>query len=124
MNRNLRYVAFIDILGFRNIVKQFKGRVADLGTELPNIFRADIFAALTGENVIPKPKNMTVRVSIYRGEPRDRDLYFKEGTPLRVKASEVKHISIRVYLPGKPESVFSYAYGEIPNLTRVITMLK
>ncbi|ASJ53808.1 hypothetical protein BP422_09750 [Brevibacillus formosus] len=51
MNRNLRYVAFIDILGFRNIVKQFKGRVADLGTELSNIFRAAIFAALTGENV-------------------------------------------------------------------------
>ncbi|HHT7180666.1 TPA: hypothetical protein ACTZ5A_005380 [Bacillus cereus] len=45
-----RYVAFIDILGFKGIVNSYKGKINDLGEKLSQIFNASIYSAITGED--------------------------------------------------------------------------
>lgn len=65
-----RYVAFIDILGFKGIVKSYtnKGEIEELGKKLSGIFNACIYAALTGEDtkVGESPKELPDDILFYQ----------------------------------------------------------
>ncbi|PHO06810.1 hypothetical protein BFT35_08990 [Thermoanaerobacterium thermosaccharolyticum] len=47
----MRYVAFLDILGFKNIINNFNGHINELGNILNSKFRAAIYAGLTEKEV-------------------------------------------------------------------------
>lgn len=51
MNTKERYVAFIDILGFKKIVENFCGEIHTLGNLLKGNFQAALFSAMTGQPV-------------------------------------------------------------------------
>lgn len=78
---NRRFVAFIDILGFKGIVETYKGRIDELGKKLSEIFTSAIYAAVKGEDtkVGDIPKDLPDDISFYQFSD-SVILYTKDGS--------------------------------------------
>lgn len=67
---SIRYVAFIDILGFKALVEKFQGRSDELGQMMKELFTSAILAAMTGESVHirkhPDPRTLPTDVMYYQ----------------------------------------------------------
>ncbi|MBZ9625598.1 hypothetical protein G9F71_022475 [Clostridium sp. FP2] len=64
-----RFIAFIDILGFKNIVKNFNGNLDNLGNELFTLFQSSIKSSLDGKSVYIEDKhnlNLDDDIKVYQ----------------------------------------------------------
>ncbi len=65
-----RFVAFIDILGFKAIVERNRGNIESVGRFLQNIYQSSIVSAITGESVLIGTKhdmsNLSEDIQLYQ----------------------------------------------------------